>query len=147
MKINKLWIFREYFFIFLQHWLSRHSNDFIVIKSLLFEISGELLRTLSDFLSNMKRRVVLNGQNSSWTNVNSGVPQVSILCPLLFLNYVNDLTDNLTFNAKLFADDTSLFLVVHNVNTAKELNDDLKKVNDWDFQRKMSFNPDLTKQA
>ena len=95
----------------------------------------------------MKRRVVLNGQNSSWTNVNSGVPQVSILCPLLFSNYVNDLTDNLTFNAKLFADDTSLFLVVHNVNTAKELNDDLKKVNDWDFQRKMSFNPDLTKQA
>ena len=91
---------------------------------------------------------MLNGQNSSWTNVHAGVPQGSILGPLLFLIYINDLSDNLTSNAKLFADDTSLFSVVHDVNTsAKELNDDLKKINDWAFQWKMSFNPDLSKQA
>ena len=64
--------------------------------------------------------------------------QGSILGPLLFLIYINDLSDNLTSNAKLFADDTSIFSVVHDVNTsAKELNDDLKKVNDWAFQWKM----------
>ena len=103
---------------------------------------------ISEFLSNSLQRVVLNGQNSSWTNVHAGVPQGSILGPLLFLIYINDLSDNLTSNAKLFADDTSLFSVVHDVNTsAKELNDDLKKVNDWAFQWKMSFNPDLSKQA
>ena len=74
---------------------------------------------------------MLNGQTSSWTNVHAGVPQGSIVGPLLFLIYINDLSDNLTSNAKLFADDTSLFSVVHDVNTsAKELNDDLKKVND-----------------
>ena len=79
--------------------------------------------------------VVLNGQNSSWTNVHAGVPQGSILGPLLFLIYINDLSDNLTISAKLFADYTSLFSVVHDVNiSAKELNDDLKKVNDWTFQ-------------
>ena len=51
-------------------------------------------------------------------------------------------------NAKLFADDASLFSVIHDVNTsAKELNDDLKKVNDWVFQWKMSFNPDPSKKA
>ena len=95
------------------------------------DISGELLHTLSDFLSNRKQMVVLNGQNSSWTNVHAGVPQGSILGPLLFLIYINDLWDNLTSNAKHFADDTSLFSVVHDVNTsAKELNDDLEKVND-----------------
>ena len=111
-------------------------------------ISGELLHILSNFLSNRKQRVVLNGQNSSWTNVHAGVPQGSILGPLLFLIYINDLSDNLTSNAKLFADDTSLFSVVHDVNTsAKELNDDLKKADDWAFQWKMSFNPDSSKQA
>ena len=76
-----------------------------------------------------------------------GVPQGSVLGPFLFLIYINDLSDNLISNAKLFADDTSLFSVVHDVNTsAKELNDDLKKVNDWAFQWKMSFNPDPSKQ-
>ena len=67
----------------------------------------------------------------SWTNVHDGVPQGSAVGPLLFLTYINDLSDNLTSNAKLFADDTSLFSVVHDVNTSKELNNDLKKVNDW----------------
>ena len=91
---------------------------------------------------------MLNGQTSSWTNVHAGVPQGSIVGPLLFLIYINDLSDNLTSNAKLFADDTSLFLAVHDVSaSAKELNDDLKKVNDWPFQWKMSFNPDPSKQA
>ena len=106
-------------------------------------ISGDLLQILSDFLSNRKQRVVLNGQNSSWTNVHVGVPQGSILGPLLFLIYINDLADDLSSNVKLFADDTSLFSVVHDVNaSARELNDDLKKINKWAFQWKMSFNPE-----
>ena len=92
---------------------------------------------------------MLNGQNSSWTNVHAGVPQGSILGPLLVLIYRNDLSDNLTSNAKLFADDTSVFSVVYDVNTsAKELNDwALIIVNDWAFHWKMSFNPDPSKQA
>ena len=101
-------------------------------------ISGELLHILSSyFLSNRKQRVVLNGQNSSWTNGHAGVPQGSILGPLLllFVIYINNLSVRLTNNAKLFADDISLFPFVHDVNTsAKELNDDLKKVNDLTFQ-------------
>ena len=97
-------------------------------------ISGELLQVISDFLSNTKRMVVLNGQNLSWNNAH-GVPQGFTLGPLLFLIYLNNLSDNLTSNSKFSADDTSLFSVVHQVKTsAKELNDDLKKVNDWDFQ-------------
>ena len=111
-------------------------------------ISGKLLRVLSDFLKDRKQRVILNGQVSSWTGVNAGVPQGSILGPLLFLIYINDLADGLSSNAKLFADDTSLFSVIHDVDaSANELNNDLYQINKWAFQWKMSFNPDPSKQA
>ena len=79
-------------------------------------ISGDLLNILTDFLSNRKQRVVLNGQVSTWTSVNAGVPQGSILGPLLFLIYINDLSDNLSSNVKLSADDTTLFSVINDTN-------------------------------
>ena len=111
-------------------------------------ISGNSSSLLTDFLRNRKRRVILNGQSSSWTNINAGVPQGSILGLLLFLIYINDLSDNLQCNPKLFADDTSLFSTVKvPERTANNLNNDLKEINKWAFQWKMSFNPDPTKQA
>ena len=111
-------------------------------------ISGKLLRVLSDFLKDRKQRVILNGQFSSWTSVNAGVPQGSILGPLLFLIYINDLADGLSSNAKLFADDTSFFSFTHHVDTsANELNNDLYQIIIWAFQWKMSFNPDPSKQV
>ena len=106
------------------------------------------LNQLSNLLRNRKQRVVLNGQTSSWDDVNAGVPRGSILGPLLFLIYINDLADGLSSNAKLFADGTSLFSDVHNAKTtAKELNNDLVKISRWAYQWKMSFNPDPSKQA
>ena len=111
-------------------------------------ISGKLLNLIKDFLKNRKQRVVLNGQFSSWADVNAGVPQGSILGPLLFLIYINDLTSDLSSSAKLFTDDTSLISVVFNIDaTAKELNDNLAKIQDWALRWKMSFNPDISKQA
>ena len=74
-------------------------------------ISGNLLNIFEDFLINGKQRVALNGQISNWENIHAGVPQGSILGPLLFLIYINDLAENLSSNRKLFADDTSLFSV------------------------------------
>ena len=99
-------------------------------------ISGNLLETLIDFLKDRKQRVVLNGKNSSWANVKAGVSQGSFLSPLLFLIYINDLSDNLSTNVKLFADDTSLFSVVHDIATSSswDLNYDLNRVREWVFQ-------------
>ena len=71
-------------------------------------IGGPLLKILTDFLKLQKQRVVLNGQYSSWSDVLAGVPQGLILGPLLFLIYINDLSDGLQCNPKLFADDTLL---------------------------------------
>ena len=62
--------------------------------------------------------------------------------------YINGLSDGLTSNPKLFADDTSLFSVIHNINsTANDLNSDFMKISNWVFQWKMRFNPDPNKQA
>ena len=74
--------------------------------------------------------------------------QGSVLGPLFFLIYINDISLRLTTNVKLFADDTSLFSVVNNASvSASRLNNDLVKIRDWAFNWKMSFNPDPTKQA
>ena len=111
-------------------------------------ISGNLLSLLKSFLSNRFQRVVLNGQCSSWSSVLAGVPQGSILGPLLFLIYTNDLPENLQSTVKLFADDTSLFSTVCEPNiSASQLDSDLKKISHWAYKWKMNFNPDLSKQA
>ena len=105
-------------------------------------------RWVTDFLKKAKQRVVLNGQNYKWSNISATVPQGSILGPCLFLIYINDLFDNLSSNPKRFADDTLLFSVVHDVyQSGINVNDDLEKINSWAFQWKMSFNPDINKQA
>ena len=123
-------------------------HEGLILKLNQYGISENLLCLIKCFLKNRKQRVVLNGQTSSWTNVLAGVPQGSILGPLFFLIYINDLSDDLSSNPKLFADDTSLFSVVHDKNTsAKELNNDLRKISNWAYQWKMSFNPDPLKQA
>ena len=83
------------------------------------DTSGNLLNVINDFLYQRRQRVVLNGQHSSWTNIEAGVPQGSILGPLFFLIYINDLSNGLTSNPNIFADDTSLLSVVQNINSNK----------------------------
>ena len=122
-------------------------------KGLIFKlkqngISDKILNIITNYLSFSKQRIVLNGQASPWVSIEAGVPQASVLGPLLFLIYINDLSDDLSTTAKLFADDTSLFSIVQNVSTsASHLNNDLSKISNWAFQWKMIFNPDPSKQA
>ena len=97
-------------------------------------ISGDLYKLLENYLSGRLHRVVLNGQTSSWRPVLAGVPQGSILGPLLFLIYINDLPNELKSNAKLFADDTSLFNIVKDENeSAHILNNNLSLISKWAF--------------
>ena len=77
-------------------------------------ISGKLLKLFQNYLSNRKQRAVLNGFSSDYSSIDSGVPQGSVLDPLLFIIYVNDLEKNIKSNGKFFADDTMLFSIVNN---------------------------------
>ena len=104
-------------------------------------ISGNLLRIIEDFFTNRYQGVVLNGQSSGWAAVNSGVPQGSILDPLLFLIYINDSSTGLSSNPRHVEDDPCLFSVAHDRNTStNKLNNDLIKIRSWDYQWKMGFN-------
>ena len=99
-------------------------------------------------MGNRFQRVLLNGQTFKWLPVKAGVPQGSILGPLFFLIYNNDLSDELVSTVKLFSDDTSLFSVVCDSNiSVYELNNDMQKLSEWAYKWKMSFNPDLNKEA
>ena len=122
-------------------------------KGLIFKlkqngVTGNLLILMENYLSNREQRVALNGMFSEWGKINSGVPQGSVLGPLLFLVYINDLEEGIKSQIKFFADDTSLFSIVRNPEiSTEELNHDLGLINNWAFQWKMSFNPDPNKPA
>ena len=109
---------------------------------------GPLLKIVTDFLRERNKRVVLNGQHSYWSEILAVVPQGSILGLLWFFIYIYDLTDDMKYNPKLFCRWHFLFSIVHDIDEAKnELNNDLVKIAKWAYQKKMSFNPDISKQA
>jgi len=120
-------------------------------EGLLFKLSkigigGKLLAFLKHYLTNRKQQVVIGGQNSQPGVIKAGVPQGSVLGPLLFLVYINDLVNNITSNIKLFADDTSLYLEVNDPDQSAEiLNHDLITLKSWADQWLVSFSPNKTR--
>ena len=123
-------------------------HDGLIFKLKQNGVEGKLLNLLQNYLTDRKQRVVLNGMESEWGAIKAGVPQGSVLGPLLFLVYINDLEDGIRSNIKFFADDTSLFSIVNDPKvSAMDLQHDLDLITKWAHQWKMSFNPDPTKQA
>ena len=105
-------------------------------------VTGEVLRWFESYLSDRRQRVVLPGTFSDWTYLRAGVPQGSILGPLLFLIYINNIVTDIHSNIRLFADDTSLFIIVENPLTAANLlNSDLDKISRWAATWLVTFNP------
>ena len=116
-------------------------------KDLIFKlkaagVSGSLLNWFCDYLNDRRQRVVLPGGNSEWSDIKAGVPQGSILGPLLFLLYINDIVEDIHSSIRLFADDTSLYIIVDNpTEAANQLNSDLEKINQWAKKWLVTFNP------
>ena len=109
--------------------LTKHAKTFDKVwhQGLRYKLEQNGISGISDFLDNRNQRVILNGQYCSWAKAEAGVPQGSFLGPLLFLIYINDLSQNLASNPKLIADDTSLFSVVKSADASNiDLNNYLK---------------------
>ena len=123
-------------------------HDGFLYKLKSYGVQGELLSLLRNYLQKRWQRVVLNGQTLEWREIISGIPQGSVLGPLLFLIYINDLPDGITSLCKIFADDTSLFSKVHSIDkSVNELSVELENISQWAYQWNMQLNPDPNKQA
>ena len=103
-------------------------------------IGGELLNWISGWLTDRRQRVVINGCYSQWRDVGSGVPQGSVLGPLLFLIYINDMGCSLESKISFFADDCKVMRIVNENGDIKNLQKDLDKLYNWAKEWDMSFN-------
>ena len=117
----------------------------LIFKLKQYGISNDLLAFLTNYLSNRKQSVVLNDSISSNLPLTAGVPQGSVLGPLLFLIYVNDISEHLLSLTRLFADDSSLFVSATNINDIEGiLNHDLAIITNWAKMWLVKFNPSKT---
>ena len=107
-------------------------HDDLIQKLQAAGVTGEVLALFKSYLSNRRQRVVIPGATSDWTFIWAGVPQGSILGPLLFLVYINDIVTDIDSNICLFADDTSLYIIVDDpISAAGCINIDLQKISRW----------------
>ena len=107
------------------------SHPHLLLKIQHHGIKGQLLKWISDFLTTRRQRVVIDGYSSSWSEVTSGVPQGSILGPLLFLVYINDFPLAVKCNCGLFADDSILHRKVTSESDCEDLQTALHSAYDW----------------
>ena len=105
-------------------------------------ITGNLCKWMEDWLSNRKQRVVINGKSSEWINVHSGVPQGSVLGPILFIIYINDIDEGITCKISKYADDTKIANKVNSETQRQHIQKDLDTLMDWSKKWQMNFNLD-----
>lgn len=105
-------------------------------------LGGNVLKWITGWLSNRRQKVCIEGESSDWANVTSGVPQGSVLGPILFLIYINDIDTDLKSTIGKFADDTKMCKSVSSSEGVQKLREDLIKLGNWANDWQMSFNTD-----
>ena len=130
-------------FQFYQELLKENSNPRLKglhVKVEAVGIGGRLLNWIKGFLSDREQRVNLRGVFSPWCKVYSGVPQGSVLGPVLFLIYVNDIVMAIDSTIKLFADDAKVYRAIRSQNDLVSLQTDLNRLFDWRKKWLLKFN-------
>lgn len=115
-----------------------HKRLLMKLKSL--GITGNVFGWVQDFLSKRKQQVVVEDEVSSWAEVLSGVPQGSVLGPILFICFVNDMPDVVHSGIQMFADDTKIFAKVTSEKEHRQLQTDLEKLQNWSKDWQLKFN-------
>ena len=99
----------------------------LLLKLKAHGIGNDVINWIEEWLTHRRKRVIVDGEMSNWKSVLSGVPQGTVLCPILFLIYINDLEDDISSKVLKFADDTKVFRKVTNVTDKQSLQDVLDK--------------------
>ena len=112
-----------------------------------FGIGGHLLNFIKNYLKGRKQRVALDGSFSEFANVDSGVPQGSIIGPLLFVLFINDIVEvlNMGSNILMYADDTKIWRVIHDQSDQMKLQEDIDNLYAWSITNKIKFHPNKCK--
>jgi len=105
-------------------------------------VGGQTLQWIRSWLKNRRQRVVVDGEFSEWVGVTSGVPQGSVLGPVCFLVYINDLEEELISKLGKFADDSKLLKSISSAQDSQAVIDDLKNLEKWADSWQMQFNVD-----
>ena len=117
----------------------------LIKKLKAYNIGQESIEWTRDFLSGRMQQVVVNGKSSEWHEVTSGIPQGSVLGPLMFVIYINDLPENVTSQVYLFADDTKIYNTIKNEEDKAILQEDLEKLTQWSDTWLLRFHPQKCK--
>ena len=120
-----------------------HKRLLAKIKS--YGIEGNILKWIKEFLENRQQRVIVNGNYSEWSKVTSGIPQRSVLGPLLFDLYINDLPDCILSQVFLFVDDTKMFRHIQNSDDQKICQDYITRLQAWTDKWLLKFHPEKCK--
>ena len=114
----------------------------LLAKLQAYGIEGDVLNWIQAFLQDRTQEVMVNGCRSETDNVISGVPQGTVLGPILFVIYINDLLDNIKSDGLMFADDTKIFRLVSSYKDAIELQEDIHQLEKWSDTWQLRFNYD-----
>ncbi len=110
-----------------------------------YQIRGKIFEWISSFLTGRKQRVIVDGESSTWEDMSSGVPQGSVLGPILFVIYINDLPDAVDSQIKMFADDTKIYRRIDSNTDYEMLQHDIENLQTWTMRWQMQFHPDKCK--